>query len=353
MLASKGTKGYSTSDTDVPSVAQHGQNTYRSGFHAIVRVMAELWLRLARKSPQLAHSFVQQWRDSEFRLMRRLALFACADPGASADFAADMLIELQSGELFLTSSSVEVYRLIRTRWKEFGAEKQQAILRRLREGPPRDWFREGADIDRAIDGSRFDILAGMERDGFDIGEEAAGLLKEISARWPEWRPRPVEQAGFHVWHESGTSRVASDADKLHGVPDDQLVAEAKKIAAAADFLDDNNWQALCLSDPDRALRSLNEAAAAAGDWTVELWQQFLWARKEYADTGTEQRVALLLMRWPHESFGKIAAPGSSWLDEHALTLDDSLLWRLWDRIADVSLIRDEGGERCVTYSRTL
>ncbi|MGJ0395381.1 MAG: hypothetical protein ACR65U_04020 [Methylocystis sp.] len=336
----EGNKGYSMSDTDVPSVARHDQNSYRSGFHAIVRVMAEIWLRLARKSPQLALPFVQKWRDSDFRLLRRLALFACADPVVSNDFAADMLIELPNGELFLTNSSVEVYRLIRTRWNEFAADKQQVILGRLREGPPRDWFREDAEIDRAVDRSRFDILAGMERDRFDIGEEAGDLLKEIGAREPTWRPRPAEQIGFHIWQESNTSHIAGDADKLRGVPDDQLVAEAKKIAAATDFLDGDNWQALCLRDPDRALRGLKEAAVA-GDWTVELWEQLLWARKEYVDADTERRVALLLMQWPPESFSNIAGPASSWIEDHANTLDEALLWPLWDRIADASLVETE------------
>jgi hypothetical protein len=45
--------GYSTSDIDVPSVASHSQNDYRSGFQQIVRMIAEVWTRLAKKSPDL------------------------------------------------------------------------------------------------------------------------------------------------------------------------------------------------------------------------------------------------------------------------------------------------------------
>jgi hypothetical protein len=47
----EGEESYSTSDNDVPSVARHRQNEYRSGFQVIVRVMAEIWTRLAAKSP--------------------------------------------------------------------------------------------------------------------------------------------------------------------------------------------------------------------------------------------------------------------------------------------------------------
>jgi hypothetical protein len=39
--------GYSISDIDVPSIAAHRQNEYRTGFLPIVRVIAETWMRLA------------------------------------------------------------------------------------------------------------------------------------------------------------------------------------------------------------------------------------------------------------------------------------------------------------------
>src|SRR5205807_8223851 len=108
---------------------------------------------------------------------------------------------------------------------------------------------------------------------------------------------------------------------LEGVTDNQLVAEAKKIAAAADFLDDDSWHALCLSDPDRALRGL-DAAAATGDWPKSLWQQLLWARKEYAQSETQARIGQLLLKWPAETFSVIASPASSWLDENDKSLDE-------------------------------
>jgi hypothetical protein len=290
----EGARGYSTSDSDVPSVAKHGQNEYRSGFYAIVRVMADLWERLAKKSPTLALRFVETWRDSPFRLMRRLALFACADAVVPAEFAADVLQALPQGELFLTNSSVEVFRLIRARWEQLPKPKQEAILHRLCEGPPRDWFQADGEIDRAIDRFRFDILSEMERENFELGAEADAILKDIRTRWPKWQLKPADQAGFHVWHSSGSS-IVGDAAKLLGVPDSQLVAEAKKVAAVADFLDGDDWHALCLSDPDRALRGL-DAAATMGDWPKSFWQQLLWARKEYTQSETQARIGQLLMK---------------------------------------------------------
>lgn len=335
----EGNEGYSTSDADVPSVARHRQNEYRSGFQVIVRVMAEIWTRLATKSPDRAIKIAERWRDRPFRLFWRLAIFAFADSVVPGKLGADLLIGLPAGELFLPNSSVEVYRLMRMRWKDFPATKQRKILHRLREGPPRSRFREGAEIDRYIDRSRFDILSDMARNGFDIGREARKVLANIRVRWPQWQPKPAEQAGFHIWHE-GPREIRGDAEKLKGVADRELLTEAKKIAMAAGFMEEDSWQGLCLSDPDRALRGL-AAAAVNGDWPPEYWEQLLWSLTAYADAGTELTIAHLLLQWPQDSFDRIAVAGSSWLHRHARTLPDALLWPLWDRIADTTLIESE------------
>ena len=338
----EGNQGYSISDSDVPSVAKHCQNEYRSGFYPIVRVMADLWGRLAKKSPVPALLFFANWRDSPFKLMRRLALFAGADAIVPSDFAADMLLKLPQGELFFTNASVEVFRLIRARWKELPKPRQEVILQRVCIGPPRDWFKQDSDVDRIIDRSRFDFLGEMERDKLQLSAEAEAVLKDIRVRWPNWQLRPAEQAGFHIWH-SGAARIEGDPAKLQYVADTDLVDKAKKAAATADFFEGDSWRALCLSDPDRALRGLN-AAATRGDWSKGLWRDLLWARKEYAHPDTRQTIAQLLLEWPAQNFAEIAPAASSWLDEHAKSLEDALLWPLWDRIADNSLIEtDEAG----------
>ncbi|WP_028168704.1 hypothetical protein [Bradyrhizobium elkanii] len=335
--------GYSMSDTDVPSVERHPQNEYHSGFQTIVRVIAEVWTGLAAKSSGKALAVAERWRDSPFRLIRRLAMFAFADPVIPADVAADFLIDVPLGELFLTNSSVEAYRLIRARWSDFPPEKQQQILLRICEGPPRSWFQESADVDRQIDRTRYELLSDMVRDGVDIGPQAGKLLAEIRERWPQWKPMPAERAGFHIWHESGDSELSDDTDKLKDIADGELVAEARKIAATADFMAGDSWHSLCLSDPDRALRGL-DAAARNGDWPKAYWEQLLWSGNDYREGETEQKIAERLLQWPTDSFGTIATAASSWLKGHAKTLSDALLWPLWDRIADATLIETPEAE---------
>ncbi|RZM92379.1 hypothetical protein CWO91_40510 [Bradyrhizobium genosp. SA-3] len=336
-------QGYSTSDTDVPSVAKHGQNEYRSGFQTIVRVIAEVWTRLAEKSSGKALVIAERWSDSPFRLVRRLAMFAFADPAVPVDVAAKFLIDVPLGELFLTNSGVEAYRLIRARWRDFTQEQQQRIALRICEGPPRSWFREGADVHRHIDRSRFDLLSDMVRDGIDIGHQAAQVLAEIRSRWPEWEQKPAAQAGFHIWVGSDDDEISEDPDKLKDIADSELVAEARKIAASAGFMEGDSWRGLCLSDPDRALRGL-DAAAKDGDWPKDYWEQLLWSRKDYRDRATEPKIAERLLEWPADTFGAVAPSASAWLEGHAKTLSETLLWRLWDRIADATLIETSESE---------
>ena len=331
--------GYAKSDSDVPSVDEHGQNEYRSGFQAIVRTIAALWSRLAVKSPALALSYVERWNKVDYRLMRRLALFAAANPIVSTDFASCMLAEMPPGELFLTSASVEAYRLIRNRWNDFSPGNKKPVLTCLCEGPPRDWFKADAAIDCAIDRYRFDFLAAMVRDGFDIGNDATNMLQEIKTRWPNWQLRPEEQTGFHSWHSS-SSGIVGDAEKFQGIGDDNLVEEAKRVAGDADFMSGDDWQALCSNDPDRALRGLDKAALA-GNWNFDLWKSFLWIHKEYVDAKTAERTAELLLLCPQGSFSEIADSASWWLNQYSKALSDQLLWPLWDRIADVSLSETE------------
>lgn len=323
-------RGNGVSDIDVPSVAAHQQNAYRTGFQPIVRVMAEVWTRLAAKNASLALSIVALWRQSEFRLVRRLALFGAANPIVPADMVADILTALPRGELFLTSSTVEVYRLLHQRWRDLTPERRESIEKRIADGPPADWFREGTETERVIDRCRFDLLGELQRAELELTAESKALFNEIAARWPQWQLRPAEQAGFHIWME-GASAIVGDAEKLRDVADDELVAAAEKEAADADFLEGDAWQALCQSDPARALRGL-KAQASRQLWSPSAWDRFLWAAQKIEDPERIAEIARLLLEAPNELFSKMASSASWWLNDKARGLDDALLWPLWDRI---------------------
>ena len=158
----------SISDTDVPSVAAHRQNSASGpGVLPIVRVIAEIWSRLAAKTPAGALAFVQRWSTSFLKMDQRLALYAAADTAVPASEAADVLVALPQSLLFFTDTTVEVFRLMHARWKDFPRKKRAEIERRIIEGPPRGRFKTD-DVEIRVDRSRYDVFGEMQRAGLEL-----------------------------------------------------------------------------------------------------------------------------------------------------------------------------------------
>ncbi|HUN00654.1 MAG TPA: hypothetical protein PLI96_09265 [Halothiobacillus sp.] len=333
--------GYSLTDADVPSVAHSPQNAYRKGFLPIVRVIAEVWTLLSLKDASLALDFTNHWQQSRFRLIRRLALFAAADAVVPARMAATMLMRLPVNELFLTSSTVEVYRLINARWSSFTPRHQLHIVNRMAKGPAPDWFLERKD--EMVDHCRFELLGHLERIGVQLSAVAQSALDDIKNRWPNWELQSEERAGFHVWHGGVTSSV-DDASKLEDVPDDQLIPTVKAMANGSGLFGGDSWRGLCQAEPMRALNGLN-AEAERNQWPDWAWRSFLWSAPGISDVGASAQIAQLLLQCPDTCFSEIAVETSWWLNETVELLDEGLLWPLWDRIAGVHLTEpeNEGG----------
>ncbi len=330
--------GYSITDSDVPSVAAHSQNNYRTGFLPIVRMIAEIWSRLAHKDAKLAIPFVVDWSTSPLKMVNRLALFAAADSAVPPSLAATVLLNLPLKLLFLTNSSVEVFRLIRVRWTEMPETERVKIEKRIVSGPTKEWFHSNAE--RNVDRSRFEILGYMDRAGMELGDTARTALEEIRKRFPQWELRPAEQAGFHIW-SGDVQQIVGDPLKLQNTPAEALVDEAKRLAKNADFMDGDDWQALCQSDPQHALRGL-ENEARNSKWLVWAWKTFLWASQSLNDQKSIICVSQLLLNFPDEDFLEIADSVSWWLEKKAKSLDDDILWPLWDKV--VSATMDETSE---------
>lgn len=333
-------EGLSISDTDVPSVAAHEQNAFKHGFLTIVRITVELWSRLAQKNTQMASAIFHEWKNTPFRLVHRMALFAAADPHIPPKEAADLLFHLPQGELFLTHSSVEVHRLIRSRWSEFDEDARAGIERRVIVGPPTNWFREGAELERAMDRHRFELLADFESSGVPLGGKAAELLAEIRQRHPQWRVADPERAAFLVWH-GGVTSVVGDKKKLEAVPAEQLIAAALKAKDEEDFLEGDTWQAFVQNDPPKAFEGI-ERAAPGDKWNQEIWRTFFWSANKIADAPTLDRLARLLGKWPDDApFDGTSVAAAWWLDEVADKLEDEALWSAWDLIVERAPRRTE------------
>lgn len=323
------TGGFGVTDSDVPSIAKHPQNELRSGFLTITRVLAELWLRLRQKDLRRALTIMDIWASSHLRLIKRLALFAAADPFVPAARATEVFLSIPPSDLFTTGASVEAYRVARSRWNDFSPEERTAIERRIAEGPSRDTFREGAETERHIDRARFDFLKYLELEGLELGEAGRSLLRDISSRHPNWKPRPQEQAGFHIWHSEGAREespfVFSDTS------DDSLIATARAAREQQDMFGWNPWDAFCSNEPHRAFAAL-ENEAREGRWEAWTWRPFLWAIDKLGNAESLSRVAQLLLGTPKEVLSELSDVVAWTLEQKAKDITEEILWPLWDRI---------------------
>ncbi|SHL46845.1 hypothetical protein [Bradyrhizobium lablabi] len=327
----EGPIGLGLTDIDVPSVAAHEQNAHHRGFLPIARILAELWSRLVQEEHGKALHALDEWKRSAFRLLHRLALYAATDPQVSPDLAAEVLLKIPQGELFLTNSQVEVHRLIRSRWTDFPEDKRRLIERRIVEGPPANWFKDGIDLSEPMDRHRFALLLDVERSNLSLGEEAAELLGQIRRRHPKWADSEPEKAGFAIWHGEAT-RIEGRKEKLQSVPSNELLAAAKKAAAEADFMDGDAWQNLCQSEPEKAFLGI-EAALEVDRWQEWVWRPLLWAGSKISDAELLNRMASLLAQWPEDApFAEAANAAASWMDQVSEKLKSAVLWKLWDFI---------------------
>jgi hypothetical protein len=327
----EGAIGLSLTDIDVPSVAPHEQNAYHKGFLPIVRILAELWSKLIEKERDKALHILTEWKRSPFRLLHRLALFGATDPQVPPDLAAEVLLKIPQGELFLTNCQVEVHRLVRSRWPEFPPDKRVLIERRIIEGPPANWFKEGIEMAGPMDRHRFALLLDLERTKVPMGTEADRLFAEIRERHPKWRDAEPEKAGFTIWHGL-PARIEGQKDKLELLPTNQLIRAAKKARAEADFMDGDAWQSFCQSQPQEAFLGI-EAASEEDRWQEWVWRPVLWSGNKIADVELLNRMARLLTQWPdHATFDETANAAASWMDQVSEKLRSPVLWKLWDFI---------------------
>ena len=155
-----------------------------------------------------------------------MALFASVNSIIPRSFVFKLLQSIPINQLFFASSSVEVYRLIKFRWKDLTKIQKQTIEKRIIQGPKIKLSEKRARerIDRCI----FDLLGYMDQINIDLSDESNLKLDEIKSKFPNWRLVRKERAGFHFWMEWEKS-VNLDPMAISEIDDKEIIKTGLKV----------------------------------------------------------------------------------------------------------------------------
>lgn len=330
--------GLDRASSDVASVAEHPQNSHRSGFYPITRLIADLWEKLATLDAEAAREIASRWRRSQFELVQRLWLFSLNNPVFTADFAADAVRKLDDKIFWGSHSPVEMMRMLSSRWSDIQAEKREHIENRFRAGIPLGFYakeigEDGEYWQSIKDSSIFRRLGRLQASGCKLMRDSVELLAQIKERYPEWESRPDERDDFSHWMEM-RSGSDGEAGKLADVSDDSLVEEAMRIQREDNFHQGNIWRVFCAADPDRALRGL----LLETNWNSEAWRSLINAAINVETVAFQKGLADELLKMPDVNLADILTPATQWLASKYELLS-AYLFSLWDKMAELVYLK--------------
>ena len=350
--------GYDRADSDVPSVGLHKQNHYRSGFYPIIRLLADLWSRIAARNVDYARLLAMAWADSHFLLIKRLSIFAFANNAFTPHEATTAVLKLDDRTFWASGAQVEIMRVLAGRWMEFDLADRPAVESRLRGGIPRELFPNSAIENEEEwvsihDSSIYRRLKRIEAAGGVLAAESHKRLAEISVRQPKWKPGTDDRDDFSSWSES-SSGPSAHPELLADVVDENLVKEALRLQRERHFEEGDIWRVFCSVDPERALRGL-QIEANSDRWEAIAWRDLLWAASSKDDPNFQFELADSILKMPADALLEILGTATSWLQTRRETLSQadrvggSRFFLLWDRFADLAY---RVGERSDTSSES-
>ena len=133
---------------DGPGRRDKEVDAFNRGIAPSVKCLHAVVLHIAELDTQAAMPFIWRWRSSQSRVYRRLWAAGARDPRlASAGDVGDFLEGLDDRQLWDLGSFPEFAELRAARFGDLDREAQAKIIRRLRRGPGRRFWRRDAEAD--------------------------------------------------------------------------------------------------------------------------------------------------------------------------------------------------------------
>ena len=272
-------------DYDVPSVADHAQNEFRTGFLPLVRVCAELWMRAARMDAGRARAFAQAWKSGRLRITSRLWLFTVlGDPDRSSASMAIALLELGQTDFWrIHKEAIDLLKAIRLA----DTDRADLLIAHILAGPD-DLERLEAELRPRVRDREVWMRLMALREASALPEMAERELQSIIER-QGWRQPLTEPEYFSMWMGPVRNGPVGDPAPLEEVATEQRVEIATRLERDDPMRQMDVWRVYCSSDPAGALNSL--IAAQPPETFMARWEDLLWSV-----AGAEERNAPILVR---------------------------------------------------------
>ena len=304
---------YGTADSQIRSIAEHQIDETRIGFYTIARVIADCWEHLMKLDFNRAIEFVEEWRKSEFRLERRLALFASKNKSILEDIVIDQLMSLDVYDFLLASSSVEVFRLIEVRWPDFSQEQRDNIEGRILAFFTPEFTSEKYETN--VKFLCFDLLGHMNRINLPLSKKSINFLKEIRDSYPDWELRDIEHAGFQYMYLSKE-------------------LESNQISAELEL---RKWYNKCYEYPKKALAEL-KSKKIPRNTLIYFWSIFLLIAPKVQSQNEIDTILNAVEKFSSGLFSNLRLEISKWLAQSMMNIREEKIWEIFDRIAEKDIL---------------
>jgi hypothetical protein len=306
-------------------------DAYHRGIAPAVKLLYTVVIRIGELNPEEELAFVRRWRLSNSPIYTRLWAAAARNSQlASAEELIEFFRTLDDVKFWDMHTFPEIAELRAARFVELGTEAKDALITRLRKGPPRNFWPRKAEPENVKSGRLYWTVREFKR--VDLAGD--GLPPEVK-QWLDAEitqfPDLIGMSGDQGYPEGITvSDVLPNPDDRYDTLDGMARLRALETALGGSrtgWGDDpasraDDW----LRQPDKTALVLNDLSVAeqGGDEFPRVWDRFGWAHvpapPETPDgprrdlQNDADRVLALLVQLSDGTLSTAVQGVSSWLE---------------------------------------
>jgi hypothetical protein len=336
---------------DIPS-GEHEPDRYHHGIAPSVKLLALVVSRLFELNATIARQFVSRWKQRDSPIHKRLwAAFSRNRDGTGAAELGEWLNTLDNRCFWDIYNFPEVFEVRATRFMEFDAKTQKAILNRIVKGPPRKHWPKKVTKEAFAKARAYWVVRELRRleiAGSQLPEWVQARFGTMIGNFPDLAEMSTVTLGF--WGSPTASWVAPNPDNrfdlLTGT--DRLSSLESALLSVRQNRDDDlaggaaDW--IQLKGNANKLVGDFEVGSDAGAAYPSVWDRFGWAHMpdqspqgmpaDNANAGYVPRILTLLRILPDATIAKCIDGLSHWLSSWEKSImrfqDAQIVWlKFW------------------------